>query len=181
MKGETAAYIARHGWITKPTAAGRRKKKLELRKTSQKHELDEKGKCRRRDRGCRFPRCGCRKLGLTLKVFLEVSHDKHKGMGGNLAGDRSTSRDMATFCKHRHQGGRVSIHKRTLRGVHLERDLGYDGPVAWLVDGRAIEGFAAYRNSAGWIEVARERAVGVLEPLLPWQEELLDRLAEMEL
>jgi hypothetical protein len=163
----------------KPTAAARKKKKLERRATTDTHERNEKAKVCRRDRGCRFPRCGCRKLKLPLKVQPEVSHDKHKGAGGNMAGDRSTSRTMVQLCRHRHQHGTISRHAGTLRAKHLTA-AGYDGPVAWEIDMPATTRPRRTQVIA-WRVVARETAPGILEPLADWQAELLDRLAEMEL
>ena len=137
------------------------------------HEEAEKRKVRKREKfACRFPLCGCRKL----KLRLEVSHDKHKGAGGNPSGDRSIAKLMVLLCVHRHQDGAVSRHKGTLKTKYLTRSAGYNGPVAWLVDLNAI-GRPVRRER--FKEVARESAPGVLEPLTPWQEEVLALLASM--
>lgn len=132
---------------------------------------------------CRFPLCGCRKMGLALVASLEVSHDKHKGMGGNPAGDRSTPEIMILFCKHRHQFGRISRHAGTLRTEPIVKRLGNNGPVKFLVDVSALR--ARVAGDAGvlvdrWRVVARESAPGVLLPLTDWQRRTLERLATME-
>jgi hypothetical protein len=102
-----------------------------------KHERDQKADVRRRDRGCRFPLCGCRRLGLSLEARQEVSHDKHKGIGGNPAGDRSVAALMVQLCLHRHQDSRISRHKGTMRARALTRH-GYNGPVIWEADRATI-------------------------------------------
>jgi hypothetical protein len=128
-------------------------------------ENTAKAKVRKRDRfQCRFPMCGCRKL----KLRLEVSHDQHKGMGGNPKGDRSVTKLMVLLCVHRHQHGQISRHAGTLEAQPLTQ-FGYDGPVAWKVKRGSI-----------WFEVARESAPGVLLPLAPRQLWVLEDLAEME-
>jgi hypothetical protein len=120
---------------------------------------------RRRDRRCRFPLCGCRKFGFAL----HVSHQQHKGMGGNPKGDRSTGDRMILVCAPRHREHPMAIDKGTVKWEGLTRN-GSDGPVRWLVrlDGRRT-----------WTEVARERAVQELEPLTEKQRRILRQLAEM--
>jgi hypothetical protein len=154
----------------KPSRTARKLATLKARKDLKGQEDREKAKVRRRDRGCRFPLCGCRKAGLRG----EVSHDEHKGMGGNPPGDRSSTRTMVHLCFHRHQDGAISRHKGTLKSVYLTPQ-GYDGPVAWLVDLGEVAG------PPEWVEVAREVRPGQLEPLTPRQEQLLAQLATLEI
>ncbi len=149
-------------------------------------EKDEKQHVRKRDRFCRFPRCGCRKLVLGLKVYPEVSHDKHKAMGGNPTGDRSTAAGMIQLCRHRHQDGHFSRHKGTLR-VRALTAKGNNGPIAWDIDMAACDrlgrrGLRGINTEAErWRELARETAVQVWAPFNEWQATVLDALAEMEL
>lgn len=164
-------------WKTSRTAT--KKAKLKDRLKTKTEEKKNKGNVRKRDRVCRFPLCGCRKLGLNIQARPEVSHDRHKGIGGNRAGDRSTTALMVLLCLHRHQDGIVSRHKGTLRAVYLT-SAGYDGPVAWEIDVEAINRHGAGREPH-WREVARERTPGVLEPLTDWQRSTLELLAEMDL
>lgn len=152
----------------KPSRTARRIQATKDQRAIERREDAEKAKVRRRDRACRFPLCGCRKLGLALKARLEVSHHNHKGMGGNRLGDRSVCELMVLLCGHRHQDGAISRHKGTLRAHFLTRHL-YDGPVAWAV-----------RIGRTWVEVARESAPGTLEPLTNAQRELVENLAKME-
>jgi len=108
-------------------------------------------------------------------------------MGGNPAGERSSADRMIYLCIHRHQHGAISRHKGTMRARPLTAD-GTKGPVAWDVDletlrqraGRLMITRTAVARD-GWLEVARETRVQVLEPLLPWQRSILALLAEMEL
>ena len=118
-----------------------------------------------RDRGCRFPLCGCRKQHLPLVIRGEqVSHEKHKSVGGD-----SSTANMAQMCAHRHQFGKWSRHKGTLRAVFLTR-RGFDGPVAWEL--RDPEG-------ERWFEFARESEPGKVTELTYRQLTWLERLAEM--
>lgn len=154
----------------KPSASARKLKKHRTRTKAVKSERDAKLEVRRRDRFCRFPLCGCRRLGWRL----EASHQSHKGAGGNPTGDRSTADQMILLCVHRHQDGVVSRHHGTMRARYLTADRA-DGPVAWEVDLAGVYGF----KKSQWREVARESAVQQLEPLDKWQEDILLRLAEM--
>lgn len=167
------------GPILKPSRTKRLKTERRDLAKLDAEERQAKAKVTRRDRVCRFPLCGCRRLGFALKARPEVSHRTHKGMGGNPAGDRSTPALMVLLCAHRHQFGAVSRHAGTLREKFLTRDK-YNGPVAWEID---VAATASPRRTKvhAWREVARERSVGVLEPLADWQREILERLAEMEL
>lgn len=168
------------------TAAALHRKRRERRTV----EKRAKEAARRRDRWCRFPLCGCRVKGIAL----HASHDKHKGMGGNPNGDRSTRERLITFCRVRHQTGAISRHKGTLRTRYLSQ-LGNDGPVAFEVDvvcvmqampnGSWTDALTkvcvhALHATDGWLEVARESRLGVLEPIEPWQKRVLERLAEMD-
>lgn len=156
--------------IKKPSRTARKKAERETKLARRAHEDKEKAKVRKRDRyACRFPLCGCRQLGLRL----EVSHDEHKGMGGNPSGDRSTADKMILFCTHRHQHGNISRHHGTLRLVYLTKD-GTNGPVAFELHGDA------FGRSGTWFEVARETRPGHLAPLEAWQQSILEHLADME-
>lgn len=178
------------GDLTKPSRTQRRKELLKDRKELWGKERDNKREVRRRDQyRCRFPLCGCKALGLKLDARLEVSHDRHKGMGGDPGGERSIPKVMILLCLHRHQDGIFSRHKGTLRARPLNYQAGNDGPVIWEIDLAVWEAHAGARpglrrlaNAAtGWLEVARERRIGELEPLAGYQAEILNRLAEMDL
>lgn len=157
--------------------------KKKLRGRIKAHEDGEKAKVRKRDKVCRFPRCGCRRLGLPL----EVSHNAtHKGMGGNPHGDRSLAHLLVLLCRHRHQHGRVSRHAGTMRAVPLSMS-GYDGRVDWQIRANianeilGIEPAMRLQPEAElWVSVGAEMAIGVLGPLEPWQIELLTELTRME-
>lgn len=151
----------------KPSRTARKLAERRVRLKRQGHEDAEKAAVRRRDRACRFPLCGCRRLRLAL----EVSHFEHKGSGGNPSGTRSDRRTMVLLCSHRHQHGPISRHKGTLRVRFLTRQ-GFDGPVAWSV---------AWGMRSRWYEVAREVSPGVLEVLSDAQKAMLEALAEMSL
>lgn len=172
---------------------------LEHRKTSRGRKATEntnKDKVRHRDhRRCRFPQCGCRRRGWRL----EVSHDRHKGIGGNPKGDRSETPGLILMCLPRHQTSRFSRHAMTIRNVYLT-DAGNDGPIAWQIkrselvaaleerlererDARAremLQGLKLLGLGDEWLELARESRIQQLEPLDAWQRATLDFLETVE-
>lgn len=150
-----------------------RKKRARLRDAA---ERKQKQVCRDRDGGCRFPLCGCRQYGVA-----EVAHLKHKGMGGNPAGDRSVPELMICLCGWRHREGQISMHRETLTWEPLT-DQGANGPVRWLVRGRTL--FVPFVETgmlpSEWWELARETAPGTLAPLNDGQRTALNYLARMD-
>lgn len=158
-------------WKTIRTAGKRERARKRVERATK--EKDNKKASKKRDGyRCRFPLCGCRKIGLRL----ESSHWEHKGAGGDPRGVRSELSNLGTLCSHRHKDGPVSIDKGTLRPVFLTR-FGYNGPIAWEIN------LAAYTGKYGadsWYRVATERAVQQWEPFGPVQLERLQILAEME-
>jgi len=100
-------------------------------------EEKNKKQVRRRDKRCRFPMCGCRRL----KIQPHVAHLEHKGIGGNPAGDRSQPELMILVCACRHRENRISIDKGTLRCKPFMSDEaarrigkpGTLGPVVWEI------------------------------------------------
>lgn len=156
-----------------------------LRRLKHKTAEDQnKAEVRRRDKRCRFPLCGCRRFALVL----HVSHAEHKGMGGNPKGDRSTPDLMVYVCAARHRENRMAIDRGTVRWQPLT-PAGANGPIAWEIDGEALQPFGhisllteqAVWLPRGWVEVARETAVGVLAPVAEWQKKTLRQMAAMRL
>lgn len=171
-----------------------KKEKHSRQRERQAAEDDNKARVRNRDRRCRFPLCGCHALKLALKAFPEVSHSKHKSMGGNPSGDRSLAELMVYLCKHRHQDGPVSRHKGTMRALPLTTS-GYDGPVSWQLEADILGLVAVDAGETPvpcrpfsdgpfgrvWVEIARESSVGTLLPFeFPWQEGVCRELAKMD-
>jgi len=171
-----------HETFFKKGATALKLAKRDLAKERKAHEESEKAKVRRRDKGCRFPLCGCRRLGLALKASPEVSHDKHKAMGGNPSGDRSMAAGMIQLCKHRHQDGFISRHKGGLRVVFLT-DQGFNGPVEWQIDLSAwfSRVLGVPRKDEDWWTIATEVKVNQWKAFGPVQLERLQILAEMEM
>lgn len=160
-----------------PTARARAAKRRKLSAAEQA----AKQQVHVRDGQCRFPRCGCNqgRRPLNGHAWLTVSHDRHKGIGGNPAGDRSTTALMILLCAWRHQEAPVSRHAGTMKTRYLT-DAGNDGPVAFLVDLHALYP-GLYDKPGVWLEVARERERGELEDeLSAHQEQVLADLAEMD-
>lgn len=158
-----------------PTAKKRARKKRKL----SSDERQQKELVRLRDKHCRFPRCGCLWNRRTdpMKRVLTVSHDFHKGMGGDPTGGVSIASLMIALCKWRHQDGRVSRHAGTMKTQYLTPDNN-DGPVAFLVDLFALYP-GLYTEKGIWFEVARETERGVVGQLTAEQDQVLLDLAEM--
>lgn len=164
------------------TEKERRRRKREAR---DKRERDHKGEARERDRkvtkrGCRFALCGCSRFKAGVNRAIEISHLRHKSMGGNPKEDRSVPQLLIAVCGQRHKDGRIAIDKGTLECRPLT-DAGTDGPVAWWLDGASVViNYGEFPLVDGWFELAREKSPGVLEPLTPLQQEALEFLARME-
>lgn len=162
---------------TRPSAKVQRA----LRRIDRDREEDRaKAEVRRRDKGCRFPGCGCRRLRLSL----EVSHNEHKGMGGNPSGDRSTPELMMQLCRERHQTNPVSVHSGRIWWVPLNKKLGANGCVRWMVDAadvRRLMPGVSLPSRAEAVEFAREFAVGIPAQIVVGFEAFVARLAEMDL
>lgn len=150
--------------------------------TRAKVRLDRKAKeeasmrkARKRDGNrCRMPMCDCKRF----KLRLDVSHQVHRGIGGNPAGDRSDTSLLMTVCCARHKDHAVSIDKGTLRWIALT-DQGANGPVKWEVQASAVLPRAHDR----WIEIAREVQVQLVNVglLTDTQRAILTILKEMTL
>ena len=132
---------------------------------------------RKRDKGCRFPLCSCKKKGYRV----EVAHLIHRGMGGDKSGERTEPDILVTVCYPRHQGV-VSLHSGAIRPRALTKK-GMDGPIAWEIEGPwfltysgNLERRDEYRGL--WVEIARESAVGVWEPFTEAQRFVLKALAK---
>lgn len=159
-----------------PTAIARSKRARTLREA----EGVEKATVRRRDKHCRFPRCGCRSSwGLdAMKRVPTVSHDFHKGMGGDPTGGVSIAPLMILLCKWRHQDAPVSRHAGTMQTRYLTPDNN-DGPVEFLVDLFAVYP-GRYERKGMWFIVATEVERGVLGELTVEQRDVLHDLTGME-
>jgi len=155
-----------------PTAKARAKRARGLKA----REHANKQLVRDRDEYCRFPLCRCRFRGDPL----HVSHQRHKGMGGNPAGDRSVPWLMILLCAWRHREAPVSIDRGTLRWRAMSLK-GASGPVAWDLQVSALGSAVTFDIPAeaiadGWVTVA----TGVTlhnYAFAPWQARILNRLA----
>lgn len=162
----------------KGTATGERRRR---RNRLSKAERANKQIARDRDGNqCRFPLCGCKRSmqHIGMKAILTVSHDVHKGMGGDPTGVRSRPEFLISLCKWRHQDGFVSRHRQTMKTRYLTPD-NCNGPVAFMVDLWAVYP-GQFTNAGQWFEVAAEIEPGVIGALEPRQIAVLDDLAEMD-
>jgi len=137
--------------------------------SSQKRKLEEDKvmkRVRRQDVYCRFPMCGCRKFHLSL----HVAHEKHRGMGGNPSGERTTEAGLILLCSARHKENRVALDRGTLLIIPINGQDGMRGPCVWHV---CLNGT--------WAEVGREVIPHQFEPFTPAQLGILEALKEMTL
>jgi hypothetical protein len=149
------------------TATLRRRKRDRLKRD----ENANKQEVRDRDVTCRFPLCPCARFNL----FLEVSHQKHKGMGGDPAGARSTPALMLLICNWRHKESTFALDKRTLKWDALT-DAGANGPIAWSID---LGWFGKGTFPIGtWVEIAREVERGRLAPIAEPAQKILKSLGD---
>lgn len=174
---------AAHGPLWKTPRVVSKARRLQDARDRRTAEDRNKQEVRRRDKRCRFPLCGCLAMKWAPLASPEVSHNVHKGIGGDPSGQRSLANRMVLMCHHRHQDGYISRHKGTLRAAYLT-DKRAAGPIAWQI--RAVE-LRAICRAAGvpmphtrreWVTVARERAINDFEQLAPWQEDVLKLLAD---
>jgi hypothetical protein len=134
------------GAIPKPSKGSALLKRRADRKAIELEEEKEKAKVRKRDRGCRWPRCECKAL---KNIALHVAHLDDKGMGGDH-GLRSRADRMIHLCFLRHEG-QPSLHSGDL-AIVPQTDAGTDGPCD----------FYARHADHGRLElVASERTIGI--------------------
>jgi hypothetical protein len=100
---------------------------------------------RRDSHTCRFPNCEY----MRMDPRVEAAHRRHRGMGGNPAGDRTTLNDLVTWCFIHHsewdRGGEWDIEPQ-------QAERGFSGPCDF------------YRTNPAngkWEIFARETVIGV--------------------
>lgn len=170
----------------KQAAGSAKVKRGKKREARADREDAKKAEVRLRDRYCRFPLCGCKRFQLALR---EVSHSKHKGMGGNPAEDRSDPDSMVLLCDARHKANKFSVDRKTLRWKPLTKD-GSDGPIAWEIDARELRSIQrtpaliflaiAQLPPTRWFELARETQPHLYEPTSSEQSAILAWLRGMD-
>lgn len=154
----------------KPSRADRKKAERKVRRERSEAERDHKQAVRDEDGTCRFPFCICKQTGQPL----EVGHRRHKGMGGNPTGDRSTPEGLILLCRTRHQGPKLSLHAGTLR-IDPLTDRGWRGPCDWAVRSDALK----LPGDTRWLRYAWEDAHGKPHPY-PGARRLQVWIAEMD-
>lgn len=131
-----------------------------------KEKKEKQAALERDQRHCRFPLCGC----LSRAMPVEVAHVEHKGMGSRLGRAHVNVRaNLLTLCHHRHQDAAISIHHGTLT-MAPATDRGTDGPMIWTIDTRPLG------VEFGGVRIS----IHELESLQPFQQQVLDRLAKMD-
>lgn len=147
----------------KPSRVARMNEREDRRRTREREEKAAKAASRRRDGNrCRFPLCGCQRQHRRL----ESAHVVDKSRGGP-----NRPENLITLCVDRHQDSEVSLHRGTLEIVAKD-ERGMDGPVAFFVSLDTARSF-------GRVCLARESAVGILEPLDDWQRAILEQIGRM--
>lgn len=114
------------------------------------YEDKKMAQARKRDGGCRYPRCGCKKKNLTP----QACHLRHRGMGGNPKRDRTTTKELLTLCGPKH--GDWELDKFSV--VPQDTALGFDGCCDWYATdpetGR-LEMFASEKRIGVSVAVGR--------------------------
>lgn len=107
---------------------------------------------------CRWPRADHDTPNHVCIGQLESAHQVPIGMGGDKDGTRTCRAELITVCHWIHQASPEAIerHGRTWEGL-TGREA--DGPVIFSRKVRQPSG-----GSWEWVEVARERSIGQLEP-----------------
>lgn len=110
------------------------------RRTKERKTMDQ---ARKRDRGCRYPGCLCKRH----KLRVDVAHQIHRGMGGDKCGTRTATPILISLCVVRHgeyDRGEIDIQPQ-------DRALGFDGPADFY-----------RRDERGQFQlVASEKRIGV--------------------
>lgn len=102
--------------IPKPAKGTALRAKRKRKAKSKATEREIMNQARARDGGCRYP--GCR----YLSVPIEVEHERHRGMGGNPNGDRTTQQTVISLCRNHHRQYDDKLFDIST-GAH-----GFDGP-----------------------------------------------------
>lgn len=161
----------------KPSRTARKRATVKKRRQRQGTLADNKRLAKQRDGNkCRFPLCGCQKRGDRL----ESAHKAHAGMGGDSTGARAQSSNLITVCGHRHRTGVFALDRGTLQTRFLSA-RGYDDPIVWLIDsdeyGRRT-GIDVF-GQPQWRIIAIEDTVN--GRWLRLQQDVLQRLSQMDL
>lgn len=99
-------------------------------------------------RRCRWPGCTGKHRGLDLPI--DPCHEKHRGIGGNPKGDRTTRDQLVALCrKHHGEWDTCMIDLRPLTGE------GFDNIVAF---------YEQDAESGLMKHIASETMIGVSEP-----------------
>jgi len=108
--------------LTKPRKGAMLTARRERHKLLKKAEKDTMRQAKKRDRfKCRVPTCTHKELP------TDPCHLKHRGMGGNPAGDRTERSTVITLCRIHHgdwDAGRLKI-------TPADDFIGFDGPCAF--------------------------------------------------
>jgi hypothetical protein len=118
---------------------------------------DDKAKAKARDgHRCRWPKFDHDTPNHVCIGPLESAHKVAIGMGGDKTGERTHKRDLMTCCRFIHQDSPDALerHGRSWEGLTDEQA---DGPVIFSRRVQQPDG------SWAWVEIARERRIGMLE------------------
>ena len=85
--------------LTKPVKGSKQLAHREKTATEKAHEQREMQAALKRDeRKCRVPRCE----HASRKLTIDPAHQRHRGMGGNAKGDRTTRATVISLCRIHH-------------------------------------------------------------------------------
>ena len=122
----------------------RRKRRAETVKAEQS---EMQAALKRDGHKCRWPGCGGKHSGLDLPI--DACHEKHRGMGGNAKGDRTTRAQVVALCREHH-----GLWDACLIDLQPLTGDGFDGIVAF---------YEVDPNSGLPVHVCSEVRIGVPE------------------
>jgi len=108
------------------------------------HEQREMQAAKKRDGNvCRRPRCRF----MHLKPAIDPAHQKHRGMGGDPKGTRTTRATVISLCRPHH--GMYDVDDLRIEPLTADN---FDGPCDW---------FEADPETGVLLHVGTEKAIGV--------------------
>ncbi len=123
----------------------------ERRSVRQKLEQAEMRAAKQRDRGkCRWPSCPYAKRDIPIDAAHII---RHRGMGGDGSGERTTRQGIAALCRLHH-----GLFDAAELDIQPMTDAGADGPLAFYV---------RHKETGMFEHLVTETAIGVSEPRRP--------------
>lgn len=138
-----------HGSLVKPLRGSALIERKERRADAVAAEQKEMQAALKRDQHkCRWPGCSGKHRGLTLPI--DAAHQRHRGLGGDPSGERTTRQTVLALCRRCH-----GLWDACLTDIRPLTGDGFDGPVAF---------YTQDMESGLMVHIASETTIGVSEP-----------------